>query len=97
MEVNRVEKAGELMSDKKQMINRLKRAEGQLRGIQKMVEDDKACADVITQLSAVRSSIDRAMGLIVAQNLRNCVENPANDPSDQSKQLEQAINLIIKK
>ncbi|MFD1670616.1 metal-sensitive transcriptional regulator [Agrilactobacillus yilanensis] len=87
----------ETPADKKKMINRLKRAEGQLRGIQKMIADDKACADVMTQLSAVRSSIDRAMGLVVAQNLRNCFENPDADPNDQSKKLDEAINMVIKK
>lgn len=57
--------------DNKNILNRLKRTEGQIRGIQKMIEDEKECMDVITQLSAVRSSIDRVMGMIVADNLKN--------------------------
>ncbi|WP_125772571.1 metal-sensitive transcriptional regulator [Companilactobacillus furfuricola] len=81
----------------KKIINRLSRAEGQIRGIQKMINDDKDCMDVMTQLSAVRSSIDRVMGMVVANNLKDCVENPDGDPSAQSKKLEQAINMIIKK
>jgi DNA-binding FrmR family transcriptional regulator len=52
--------------DKKKVIHRLRRTEGQIRGIQKMIEEDKECIDVMTQLSAVRSSIDRVMGMIVA-------------------------------
>ncbi|CAM3274171.1 MULTISPECIES: metal-sensitive transcriptional regulator [Lactobacillaceae] len=81
----------------KKVINRLSRAEGQIRGIQKMINDDKDCMDVMTQLSAVRSSIDRVMGMVVANNLKDCVENPEGDPAAQSKKLEQAINMIIKK
>lgn len=81
----------------KKIINRLSRAEGQIRGIQKMINDDKDCMDVMTQLSAVRSSIDRVMGMVVANNLKDCVENPDGDPAAQSKKLEQAINMIIKK
>lgn len=81
----------------KKIINRLSRAEGQIRGIQKMINDDKDCMDVMTQLSAVRSSIDRVMGMVVANNLKDCVENPEGDPAAQSKKLEQAINMIIKK
>ena len=81
----------------KKVINRLSRAEGQIRGIQKMINDDKDCMDVMTQLSAVRSSIDRVMGMVVANNLKDCVENPEGDPADQSKKLKQAINMIIKK
>ncbi len=59
----------------KDILNRLKRTEGQLRG-SKMIEDEKECVDVITQLSAVSSSVNRIMGIIVAENLKNCLENP---------------------
>ncbi|MGX7132175.1 MULTISPECIES: metal-sensitive transcriptional regulator [Enterococcus] len=83
--------------EQKKIINRLRRTEGQIRGIQKMMEEEKECIDVITQLSAVRSSIDRVMGMIVADNLKNCFENPEKDPKEQAEKLEQAINMIIKK
>lgn len=83
--------------DKKKVIHRLRRTEGQIRGIQKMIEEDKECIDVMTQLSAVRSSIDRVMGMIVAENLKNCFVSPENDPEEQARKLEQAINMIIKK
>lgn len=82
---------------KKKLINRLKRTEGQVRGIQKMIDEEKECMDVITQLSATRASIDRVMGIIVAENLKNCFENPTKDAADQAKQIDQAINMIIKK
>lgn len=81
----------------KNVMNRLRRTEGQIRGIQKMIEDDKECIDIMTQLSAVRSSIDRVMGLVVAENLKACLENPETNPEEQAKKLEQAINMIIKK
>lgn len=83
--------------ENKNILNRLKRTEGQIRGIQKMIEDEKECMDVITQLSAVRSSIDRVMGMIVADNLKNCFENPDSNPEEQAAKLEQAIKMIIKK
>ena len=51
------------------IVNRLKRSDGQLHGVLKMIEDGKECADIVTQLSAVRSSLDRAISLIVAENL----------------------------
>ncbi|MGB6177979.1 metal-sensitive transcriptional regulator [Carnobacterium sp.] len=82
---------------KKKIINRLKRTEGQVRGIQKMIDEDKECIDVITQLSATRASIDRVMGMIVAENLKNCFENPTNDAQEQEQKMNQAINMIIKK
>ena len=70
---------------------------GQIRGVQKMIEEEKECIDIITQLSAVRSSIDRVMGMIVAENLKDCFENPEKDPQEQAQKLEQAIQMIIKK
>lgn len=84
-------------SDQKNVLNRLKRTEGQIRGVQKMIEEEKECIDIITQLSAVRSSIDRVMGMIVAENLKDCFENPEKDPQEQEQKLEQAIQMIIKK
>ena len=45
--------------NQKQIINRLRRVEGQLRGIQKMIAEEKDCVNIVTQLSAVRSGIDR--------------------------------------
>ena len=57
----------------KKMKNRLNRATGQLQGVLRMMEDDKECVDVITQLSAVRSGIDTLIGVIVAENLKACL------------------------
>lgn len=81
----------------KDILNRLKRTEGQLRGVQRMIEEEKDCADVITQLSAVSSSVNRIMGLIVAENLKQCLENPDSDAESQAKKIEQAVQLIVKK
>lgn len=80
----------------KKMKNRLKRSEGQIRGVLKMMEEEKDCKDVVTQLSAIRSSIDRTIGLIVAENLAQCIAGSEdNDPSpDQA--IQDAINLIVK-
>ncbi len=80
----------------KNIINRMKRAEGQMRGILAMMEDGKDCSDVVTQLSAVRSSIDRAMGIIVAENLVACVSNQEKDGISQEESIQQAINLLVK-
>ncbi|MCC5890465.1 MAG: metal-sensitive transcriptional regulator [Alkalibacterium sp.] len=81
----------------KSVLNRLKRTEGQLRGVQKMLEEGKECGDIVTQLSAVRSSVDRIMGLIVAENLKQCLENPSANPEEQEETIKKAIQLVIKK
>ncbi|MDF9824168.1 DNA-binding FrmR family transcriptional regulator [Breznakia sp. PF5-3] len=72
--------------------NRIKRSEGQLRGILKMIEDEKGCKEVVTQLSAVRSSIDRIIALIVVNNLKELYES--EEYSD--KEIEQAVDLLMK-
>lgn len=86
-----------MTKDQKDIINRLKRAEGQLRGIQKMIEENQECIDVITQLSAVRSSINRTMGLVIGTKITQIFEEPIADPKLQEEKIQQAIDLIVKK
>lgn len=79
-----------------EMKNRLKRVEGQVRGVHKMMEDEKACKDVISQLSAARSAIDRAIAFIVAQNLEQCVREQNEKGEDTSEMVQEAIELLVK-
>jgi len=79
------------------MKNRVKRIEGQLRGILRMMEENKDCKEVITQLSATRSAIDRTIGVIVSSNLVECVQK-ANEPGEKSMEelVQEAVNLLVK-
>ncbi|HEX6922881.1 MAG TPA: metal-sensitive transcriptional regulator [Bacillales bacterium] len=79
-----------------EMKNRLKRVEGQVRGVQKMMEDEKECKDVISQLSAARSAIDRAIAFIVAQNLEQCVREQNEKGEDTSTMVQEAIELLVR-
>lgn len=83
--------------EKKDILNRLKRAEGQLRGIQKMIDDDQECIDIVTQLTAVRSSINRTMGLVISQQITKALQDPNLDLIQQEEKLQQALDLIVKK
>ena len=76
-------------------IPRLKRSEGQLRGIQKMIEEDRECSDILTQLLAVRSSVDRVIEMVITENLTDCLENPADDPKKQRERIEKAIHFLV--
>lgn len=78
----------------KKIKNRLKRSEGQIRGVLNMMEDEKDCKDVVTQLSAIRSSIDRVIGLVVAENLAQCLIE--DDGKENTESIQEAINLIVK-
>lgn len=84
-------------TEKKDILNRLKRAEGQLRGIQKMIEDEQECIDIVTQLTAVRSSINRTMGLVISNQITRALQDPNLDLAQQEDKLQQALDLIVKK
>ncbi|AMW99631.1 metal-sensitive transcriptional regulator [Rummeliibacillus sp. G93] len=80
-----------------QIRNRLKRIEGQLRGVLRMIEEDKDCKDVITQLSASRSAIDRTIGLIVSTNLVHCMkEEKDSNGKDSETLIKEAVELLVK-
>lgn len=80
-----------------QIKNRVKRIEGQLRGILRLMEEDKDCKDVITQLSAARTAIDRTIGVIVSSNLVECVKK-ADETNDRSAEelVKEAVNLLVR-
>ncbi|ETI68850.1 metal-sensitive transcriptional regulator [Neobacillus vireti] len=80
-----------------QIKNRIKRIEGQLRGILRMMEENKDCKEVITQLSASRTAIDRTIGVIVSTNLVECVQN-ADNQAEKSMEgiVREAVELLVK-
>lgn len=57
------------MEYNKQVINRVKRIERQIRGVLKMMELETDCNELVTQMSAIRKAIDRAIGVVVSSNL----------------------------
>ena len=60
-----------------QLLKRLRRIEGQVRGVERMVEDDRYCIDVLTQISAVQAALDKvALGLL-DDHAKHCVANDA--------------------
>jgi len=75
--------------------NRLRRVEGQIKGVLRMIEEDKDCKDIVTQLSAARSAIDRTIGVVVSSNLINCLQDDdLND--DKEALLKEAVDLLVK-
>ncbi|AWI11075.1 metal-sensitive transcriptional regulator [Caldibacillus thermolactis] len=80
----------------KSVVNRLKRIEGQIKGVLNMIEQNKDCRDVITQLSASRSAIDRTIGLIVSMNLEQCVRENIKNGEDTQELVKEAVNLLVK-
>src|SRR3954452_10338190 len=75
---------------KDQLLKRLKRIEGQVRGVEGMVSDERYCIDVITQISAVQAALDKvALGLL-DDHARHCVMG-AEDQEDKTEELMAAV------
>lgn len=60
--------------DKKDLGTRLKRIEGQVRGIQRMIEEEKYCVDILTQISAVRGALKKVGFMILDKHTHGCVQ-----------------------
>ncbi len=78
---------------KETLLKRLKRAEGQIRGIQKMVENGRECESVITQLAAVRSAIDGVAGLILKNYMKICFKGETAPECIDIESLARAIAI----
>ena len=74
---------------------RLKKADGQLNAVLRMMDDGEDCKNVITQLSAVRSAVDRTIGIIVAENLVDCISD-TQSKEEKDQLVKQAIDLLVK-
>ena len=84
---------------KDQLGKRLRRIEGQVRGIEKMVDDDRYCIDVITQISAVQAALDKvALGLL-DDHARHCVVggHGAGKPEEMSDELMAAVARLMRR
>lgn len=75
------------------VLNRLKRAQGQLAGVIAMIEDGRGCKDVVTQLAAVSRALDRAGFKIVASGMRQCIE--ARDGEDAPPLTEDELERLF--
>lgn len=63
-------------TDMEAVVKRLNRAQGQIGGIVRMIEEGRDCKDVVTQLAAVAKALDRAGFAVIASGLRDCLANP---------------------
>lgn len=89
-------KGSYIMEYTNEMKNRLKRVEGQIRGVLRMLEEEKDCKDVITQLSASRTAIDRTIGLIVGSNLEECIREQLDKGESTEDVVKEAVQLLVK-
>ena len=76
---------------------RLRRVEGQVRGIQKMVEEDRYCADILVQVSAVQAALQSVARELMRNHLRHCAAHAAHkSQEDANLVFDEVVNLIYK-
>ena len=88
------------LHDKDRYLARLKRIEGQARGVHRMIEEDKYCIDILTQISALTSALEGVAIGLLDEHLRHCVVDAARDGGPEAdekiKEASDAIARLVK-
>ena len=83
---------------RKSIILRLKRIEGQVRGVQRMIENQESCAEIINQIAAIKAAVNQ-VGIVVFENhARECIVNSLNQPDNEEsfKEIVKIMGRFIK-
>ena len=83
-------------TSKTSTLKRLGRIEGQVRGLARMVEDDRYCIDIVTQISAVRAALRRVEEEILREHVAHCVEHAirSGDKADQRQKVAELMDVM---
>ena len=85
------------MQNHDDLLKRLARIEGQVRGIARMVEDDRYCIDVLTQISAVRKAVDAVALELVDDHVRHCIaDSSVDERAARTDELMAAVGRLVK-
>ncbi|GGF45014.1 hypothetical protein GCM10007301_00640 [Azorhizobium oxalatiphilum] len=79
-------------------MKRLNRIEGQVRGISRMVEEDRYCIDIVTQIAAVRAALRRAEEEVLRDHVGHCVAHAirSGDPDEQAKKIDELMDVLVR-
>ena len=83
---------------KRQLLNRMRRIEGQVRGVTQMMQEERYCIDVLTQLRAVRAALARVETEMLKNHMHHCIEGAivSGNAKDQRKKAGELIELLIR-
>ena len=82
--------------DKEDVLARLRRVEGQVRGLQKMVESDAYCIDILTQITAASNALKKVAVGLLDDHIRHCVKNETEGGKDMVREATMAIERLVK-
>ena len=96
MSQTETKKAHGYSADKETLVKRLHRIEGQVRGIEKMVEDDRYCIDILTQISAVNTALESLAYRILDQHVTHCVAGAfaSGDEADAAVKTQELLEAV---
>jgi CsoR family transcriptional regulator, copper-sensing transcriptional repressor len=85
-------------ADKDQVLTRLKRIEGQVRGIQKMVDEERYCIDVLTQVAAVKAALESVSLTLLDSHVEHCVADAiqSGDGREKVRELSAAVKRLVR-
>ncbi|MBI2830391.1 MAG: metal-sensitive transcriptional regulator [Chloroflexi bacterium] len=82
------------VDDKPQILLRLRKMEGQLKGIQKMVEQDKYCVDVLNQLSSIIAATQKVAAMIMKDHIRGCVREALTRDEHSDQYIDELVDVV---
>lgn len=85
-------------AERKKVLSRLKKIAGQVTGIQRMVEDDRYCVDVLNQIAAVEAALDRVGHLLLANHVETCVTHAieSGQAKDRREKLDELMEVFAR-
>jgi len=83
------------MDIRSDVLNRLKRIEGQIRGLQRLVEENKDCEQVVNQLAAARKALDKVGFIVLTHRMQECVEKKKQGGYDAEKAMDEAMKMFL--
>jgi len=85
------------VADKDALLNRLRRIEGQVRGVEKMVDEERYCIDILTQIGAIQSAVDAVALKLLDDHVRHCVaDSEGSERLEKLDELMAAVERLVK-
>jgi DNA-binding FrmR family transcriptional regulator len=80
--------------NKEALLKRLKRAEGQVRGIARMVDEDTYCIDILTQISAAEAALDKVALELLREHSKHCLSDQSMSDADRALKADELVNAV---
>jgi len=83
--------------DKDAVLKRLRRIEGQVRGVERMVEENRYCIDVVTQVTAIQAALDKVALELLSDHAEHCVAGAEGDRQERTEELMAAVKRLLRR